>query len=227
MHFHNRRLAAAAYDRARETRRVTEDRIVFVGVELAPGMRRTLLGDVTLAGDPPEVLRAAVADALAMLRVAWIALLDADDDRTGPTLQAVHAALQCEVAAAEWTWSSATAEGHALGRTLARRCESLRQAIALPRPHGAGMLLPLRARASEPLPRALAEACAAVEGVAAGTDPVHGSLLREAAYSAVGAWRLREIEESAAALAIQACLRGDDPPPPAESEERVLLRAAS
>lgn len=228
---HTRRLAAAAYDRAREARRRSGDRVVLVGVDLGPGVKRTLLGDLALDGDPPEVLRAAVADTLAMLRIAWMAVLQSDgeddgDDR-GPAIDAVHAALQCQLAATEWTWASGTADGHALGRTLARRRESLRQAVARPHPDGAGILLPQRSRASEPLPRVLVDACAALDRVAEGATRLHASLLHEVGYAAIGAWRLLELEDAAAASAIDACIRGDVPAPTAGPEERVPLRAAS
>lgn len=230
MDSHTRRLAAAAYDRAREARRRSGDRVVLVGVDLGPGVRRTLVGDLALDGDPPEVLRAAIADTLAMLRIAWMAVLqadDEDDDGRGSAIDAVHAALQCQLAATEWTWASGTADGHALGRTLARRREDFRQAIARPHPHGAGILLPQRARASEPLPRLLVDACAALDHAAEGATRLHASLLHEVGYAAIGAWRLLELEDAAAAAAIDACIRGDAPTPSAGPEERVPLRAAS
>lgn len=227
MNHHTKRLAAAAYDRAHEARRWTEDRVVFVGVELAPDRRKTLLGDVTLAGDPPEVLRLAIAETLSMLRIAWVALLGHEDGCEQQQIEATHAALQCELAAAEWAWSSGTADGHALGRTLARRREALRQAIANPRPYGVGLLLPQHARASELLPRILVDACAALEQVVTGADGVRGLLLREVGYAAIGAWRLREMEAPAAASAIGVCLERSTPTLPVESEERLPLRAAS
>jgi hypothetical protein len=229
MEFNNRRLAAAAYDRARDARRSSVDRVLFVGVELAPGRCRTLLGDVALDGDPPEVLRAALAETLAALRVIWLAFLTAEDEPTRAALEAAHAALQCEMATTEWTWSADAAEGYALGRTLARRREELRQAIARPAPDGAGVLLPMRARACEPLPRVIADAWSVLDGALGGMDRMRRTVLRDVAYAIVGAWRLREMDEVDAAALIEACAHGDIPAPASApaSVEGVFLRAAS
>ncbi|HEY8091396.1 MAG TPA: hypothetical protein VIF09_26210 [Polyangiaceae bacterium] len=226
METHTRRIAAAAYDRAQAARGRTDERVVLVGVELGPGDRRTLVGDVTLHGTPPEVLRVAVAETLAMLRVTWIALLGHEEGRDRRHLEAAHSALQCELAATEWTWASGTAEGHALGRTLARRRERLRGAVALPPPHGLGLLLPRESRASDPLPQSLVWACDRLDSLLAASG-AHDTLLREVGYAAAGAWRLGEMEATSAALAVDACFERSTPELPAASEERPSLRAAS
>jgi hypothetical protein len=227
MDTHTRRLAAAAYDRALEERRRTEERVVLVGVDLGADGHRTLIGDVALGGDPPEVLRLAVRDTLAMLRIAWIALLGHDDRDGGRRqLEATHAALQCELAATEWTWATAPTEGHALGRQLARRRERLRETMALPRPYGTGLLLPRDARASEALPTPIVDSYRRLETMAIASGG-RASLAREVAHVAIGAWRLRELEATAAALAIDATLDHSTPELSPASEERPELRAAS
>ena len=226
MDTHTRRLAAAAYDRAVAQRRITEDRVILVGVELGRDGRRSLVGDVTLQGEPPEVLRTAVADTLAMLRVTWVALLDHADGMERRHLEAAHSALQCELAATEWAWASGAAEGHALGRTLARRRERLRAAVARPAPDGVGLLLPSESRASEPLPLELSAACARVEAFLASAGS-SDSLLREVVHAAIGAWRLRELEAGAAALAIESRLARSTPELPPASEVPAALREAS
>ncbi len=226
MDTHTRRLSAAAYDRALMLRRETDDRVVLVGVYLGPGDRRTLVGDVALRGDAPEVLRVAVADTLSMLRVTWIATLVQDEGIERRHLEAAHSALQCELAATEWAWASGTAEGHALGRTLARRRERLRAAVARPAPDGVGLLLPSESRASDPLPPELAQAAERVEALRA-TAGSSESTLRDIVYAAIGGWRLREMEAAAAALAVEARLVRSTPDLPPASEEPAPLRAAS
>jgi len=221
---HERRLAAAAYDQGREGPRCADDRTVFVGVPL---LGRTILCDLTLAGDPPEVLRLAVAETLAVLRVMWIALLRCDDGPDRPQLDAVHAALQCELAATEWTWAGGSGDGHALARTLVRRRERHREELATPPPAGLGLLLPRHARANEALVGRLADAWEALAREVAGAGRVSAARLREDAYDAVGAWRLREVEAAEAATAIEAAIGGRTSAREVAAEELPALRAAS
>lgn len=224
---HERRLAAAVYDRARAAGPNPGDRAVFAGV---PGLRggRTVLCDLTLAGDPPEALRLAVADTLAVLRVTWIAMLRYDDGPDRRLLDAVHAALQCELAALEWTWSGGVGDGHALARTLAGRRERHRAALAAPPPTGIGLLVPRLARASEAFPAPLEAAFGELERELGGAEPARAARLREEAYEALGAWRLGDMEAPDAAAAIEAALRHprDEKVHPIAPEPAVL-RAAS
>jgi hypothetical protein len=237
---HTKRLAAAAYDRVRDVPRSAEDRVVFVSVELDPKTRRTLLCDVILGGDPPESLRVAVAETLAVLRVAWIAMLNERDGLERQRLEAAHAAIQCELAAAEWGWTSGQADARALARTLAARRERQRRALAMPAPQGLGLLVPGQARGAEPLPPALDEVLQLLLRAAAGGDRSRRDWLEEAAYAAVGAWRLGEVEVSVAVSAIAWLLGRDAAPvesipapaassgePSPVSEPPPALRAAS
>jgi hypothetical protein len=219
-----KRLAAAAYDLGQVLPRCADDRAVFVGVER---MGRTILCDLTLTGDPPDALRVAVAETLAVLRVTWIALLRCEDGLDRRHLDAVHAALQCELAATEWTWAGGSGDGHALARTLARRRERYREALAAPAPAGLGLLLPRNARANEPLGGRLAAAWEALAREVAGADRARATRLREDALDAVGAWRLREIEAAEAAVVIEAAIGRAKAIRPVEAEEPPALRAAS
>lgn len=235
---HTKRLAAAAYDRGRDARRSPEDRTVFVSVDLGPGARRTLLCDVVLAGEPPESLRNAVADTLSVLRIAWVAMLHEGDGIQRRRLEAAHAAIQCELASTEWAWSSGHADARALGRTLVARSERHRKALAMPAPHGVGLLVPGRARAAEALPSALGDAHKALLDAAAKGGRARREWLEEASYAAVGAWRLGEVEASVAVSAIGWLLVRDaspsvpvpaasSPEPAPASEAPAALRAAS
>jgi hypothetical protein len=222
---HEKRLAAAVYDRAPSAS--ADDRAVFVGTGALRG-GRTVLCDLVLAGDPPEALRLAVAETLAVLRVTWIALLQCDDGPERRLLDAVHAALQCELAAVEWTWSGGAGDGHALARVLAGRRERHRCALAAPPPVGVGLLIPGQARANEALPGPLVAAWEALARELGGVDPARASGLRDAAYDALGAWRLREVEATDAAASIAEAIRrsGDEKVRPIAPEPAVL-RAAS
>jgi hypothetical protein len=198
---HERRLAAAAYDQALDAPRYPGDRTVFAGV---PVLGRTILCDLTLSNDPPEALRAAIAETLGLLRVMWVALLRCDDGAERRQLEAVHAALQCELAATEWTWSGGAGDGHALARTLVRRREHHRAMLAAPSPFGVGLLLPRSARANEPLPEILAAAWATSSREAATAGATRAARLHEEAQEAVGAWRLGELEAVDAAAVLEA-----------------------
>jgi hypothetical protein len=197
---------------------------VFVGVE---PMSRTILCDLTLDGDPPEPLGRAVAETLAVLRVTWIALLRCEDGPDRRWLDAVHAAMQCELVATEWTWGGGLGDGHAMARTLVRRCERHRAALAAPPPLGLGLLLPRDGRANEAPAGRLAEAWGALARELVGADRARAAQLREDADDAIGAWRLGEVEAVEAAAAIEAAIG------PAVSVRRVVaeelpaLRAAS
>lgn len=197
---HQRRLAAAAYDRGLEGPRCSVNRTSFVGVPL---LGRTVLCELTLTGDPPVALALAVTETLAILRVMWMALLRCEPGRDRRTLDAVHAALQCELVATEWAWSGGAGEGHALARTLARRREGHRAALAAMPPVGLGLLLPRHARANEALPGRLAAAWEATK-------------LHDEADDALGAWRLGELEAADAASILEA-----------PAEELPALRVAS
>lgn len=234
---HTKRLAAAVYDRGHDAPRSREDRTIFVSVELAPNVRRTLISDLVLPGDRPGSLRAAVAETLAVLRIVWIAMLQEEDGLQRGRLEAAHAAIQCELASAEWALSSGHADARALGRTLASRRERHRAALATPAPNGVGLLVPAHARAAEPLPPELDDARRALLRAAAGTARSHRDWLEEAAYAAIGAWRLGEVEAGAATSAITWLLGRDAeartapaasaPELAPASEERPVLRAAS
>jgi hypothetical protein len=239
---HTKRLAAAAYDRGRDAPRTAEDRTTFVSVELESGTRRTVLCDVSLPGDPPESLSLAVAETLAVLRVTWIAMLQERDGIGQRRLDAAHAAIQCELATAEWTWSSGHADARALARTLTARRERHRRALAMPAPHGVGLLVPGRARAAEPLPRELEEEHQPLLRAAAAANRSRREWLEEASYAAIGAWRLGEVEVAVAAAAIAwllgrdtdelrpvpaASARVPSPDAPPVSEPHPALRVAS
>jgi hypothetical protein len=224
MEQHERRLAAAAYDRGLEVPRCANDRTVLVGVPL---LGRTLLGDLTLGGHPPEALRLAVAETLGVLRVMWIALLRCEDGPDRRQLDAVHAALQCELAATEWTWSGGSGDGHDMARTLVRRRERHREGLAAPPPVGLGLLLPRHARANEAFAGSLAAAWEAVARAVAGADRARAARLREDAHDAVGAWRLGEMGAAEAAAAIDAAIGHPTVMRPVAAEELPALRAAS
>jgi hypothetical protein len=180
---HSKRLAAAAYDRVSPDRDASRDRVEFVGVLLDPGLRRTLLCDLTLTGDPPDCLRTVVDETLAFLKTLWIALLQHDDDDERRRLATLHAALQCDLVTADWSWSTGRAEARALSRNITRTRESYRERLAMPPPYGLGLVLPLESRATAPLPEALRMA-------RSGAD--------ESAFEAIGAWRLGEHVEPTA-----------------------------
>ncbi|HEY8039214.1 MAG TPA: hypothetical protein VIF15_05440 [Polyangiaceae bacterium] len=221
---HTKRLAAAAYDRGLEAHRWAEDRALFVGVELETGAQRTLLCDLMLAGEPPEALRTAVADTLSVLRVAWIALLQAGDGARR-RLDAVHAAVQCELVATEWTWSTRGTDGHALARALVHRRERHRQALTRPAPAGLGLLLPRQSRATEPLPESLLEARRTLALEAARAGRPQALHLASVAYGAIGGWRLGELEAASAAATIDEALGRRAAP--VSSDYPAPLRAAS
>jgi hypothetical protein len=153
-------------------------------------------------------------------------------------LEAAHAAIQCELASAEWALSSGHADARALGRTLATRRERHRAALAMPAPNGVGLLVPAHARAAEPLPAELGDTHKALLRTAAAAARSHREWLEEAAYAALGAWRLGEVEAGAATSAI-AWLVGADASPrsapaassadlaPPASEAHPALREAS
>jgi hypothetical protein len=231
---YKRRLAAAVYDRIFEGPRGPEDRAVFAGVELGerPACPRTILCALTLPGDPPELLTRAVAETFAILRVTWIALLRTGDGPDRRRIDAVHAALQCEVAAVEWAWSGGYCEGHTLGRTLTRRREQLRGALAAAPPAGAGLLVPRDARANEPLPGPLAAAWEAFTRAVSDVDGAGSERVRDDALAAIGTWRLGEMEATEAAAAVHDAIGGVTPmrsfaPVPAIAPEQPALRAAS
>ena len=225
---HEKRLAAAVYDRARAAGPGLGDRAVFAGVTALRG-GRTVLCDLILPGDPPEALRLAVADTLAVLRVTWIALLQREDGPDRRLLDAVHAALQCELAAVEWIWSGGAGDGHALARTLAGRRERHRAALAAPPPAGTGLLIPKHARANEALPAPLEAAFGELEReLGRGADSARATRVREEACEALGAWRLGEIEAADAAASVGGALRRlrEEKVHPIAPEPAVL-RAAS
>jgi hypothetical protein len=223
---HEKRLAAAVYDRGRTgyveagSAAAEAGAAVLVGVDTLRGMR-TVLCDLTLRGDPPEPLRLAVAETLTVLRVTWIALLRCQDGPERHLLDAVHAALQCELAAVEWTWSGGAADGYALARTLARRRERHRAALAAPPPTGAGLLIPREARATEPLPAPLVAAWDALARAVGGAPPARAASLRDDGFQALGAWRLGEVEAPEAAALVLAAIGG-----PAEEKVRAIAPAA-
>jgi hypothetical protein len=208
---HARRLAAAAYDRARHAPPSAPDRLALTGIDLPPGLHRTLVCDVVLTGDPPESLRRAVADTLAVLRVAWIAMLKRGESVERGRLEATHAAMQCELVATEWAWSSGSPDPRALARSLVARRDRHVQLLAMPLPHGVGMLLPRHARANELLPDLLAEAHRELGNGLAQRDEGRARCICDAAYEAIGAWRLGEMEATRAARAIRACFEPPDP----------------
>jgi hypothetical protein len=224
MNPHERRLAAAAYDRGLGVPRCAGDRTVFVGV---PVLGRTILSAVTLDGQPPESLRLAVAETLAVLRVTWIALLRCEGEPDRRRLDAVHAALQCELAATEWTWSGGSGDGHDRGRTLIRRRERHREAVAAPPPVGLGLLLPRHGRANETFAGKLAAAWDTLARALVGADRARAARLREDAEDAVGAWRLGEMEGGDAAAAIEAAIGHPTAMRPVPAEELPALRVAS
>jgi hypothetical protein len=199
---HTKRLAASAYDRGRDLTAHTAERAIYVGVDLGGGVWRTLLGDVKLAGDPPPMLHAAVAATLDVLRVTWIAMLTTSDELERRRLDAAHAAIQCELVATEWAWSTRATDARSLARTLAARRERLRQTLAMPPPAGAGLLVPGCSRANEPLPNEMELALDRVARAAELRPRGGREGLLEMAYALVGAWRLRAIEAGLAATAI-------------------------
>jgi hypothetical protein len=206
---YSKRLAAAAYDRACPEHDAGRDRVVFVGVQLEPGVRRTLLCQLTLTGDPPECLRASVADTLALLRTLWIALLEGDDEEERRRLATVHAALQCDLVTADWSWSTGRAEARALARSMARAREGYRARLAMPPPYGLGLVLPLHSRATEPLPEALRIAHDEAD---------------DGAYAAIGAWRLGERPATPSQPPAESSQRPVEPP---QHGTEPLLREAS
>jgi hypothetical protein len=208
---HARRLAAAAYDRSHDVPPCAPDRLALAGIDLAPQLHRTLVCDVTLPGDPPESLRRAVADTLAVLRVAWIAMLKRSEGVERGRLDAVHAAIQCELVATEWAWSTGSPEPRGLARKLVARRDRHQQLLAMPLPHGIGMLLPRHARANEPFPEVLAEAHRELLRSLEGPDAIEACRIGHAGYEAIGAWRLGEMEAAQAARTIRASFTQKDP----------------
>ena len=113
------------------------------------------------------------------------------------------------------------------GRTLARRRERLRGAVALPPPHGIGLLLPRHARANEAFAGRLAAAWDALARALVAADRARAARLREDTEDAVGAWRLGEMEGGDAAAAIEAAIGPPTAMRPVLAEELPALRAAS
>jgi hypothetical protein len=208
------RLAAAAYDRGLDERRPMDDRVHFVSVELGEGRRRALLCDVRLPGDPPLPLLAAIADTFSLLRVAWVELLKQEIADERRRLNTVHAALQQEIVTTEWSWTTRLADAATLARTLTGRRERYRATLAMPKPHGLGLLLPRQARATEDLPDMLAQARVSLVRTLGVLEMLsdrrtdgnalldRAAWLRSTAYEAIGAWRLGQFEASQSAAAV-------------------------
>ena len=215
------------------TRRVggPQDRVLFVGVELAPDRRKTLLGDVDARGRPPGGAPRwpSPTPCRDAPRSRWVApprprRTVASSSRSRPPMRRCSASWR----AAEWAWSAGAADGHALGRHARapaggtppghREPAALRRRPALAagtrglrsRSRGSSWMRARHSSRSSPA----RTACASL-------------LLREVGYAAIGAWRLREMEAPAAASAIVCLPRRSTPTLPVESEERLPLRAAS
>jgi hypothetical protein len=176
------------------------------------------------------MLHAAIAGTLDVLRVTWIAMLATEDELERRRLDAAHAAIQCELVATEWAWSTLATDARSLARTLATRRERLRLTLAMPPPAGTGLLVPGRSRANEPLPGELEAAIDLLERTADTRPRPAREALLESGYAVVGAWRMRALEPMVAATAIAELVVESTPesaPAPAQSGPRVVLRQAS
>src|SRR5262249_55161831 len=149
---------------------------------------------------------------------AWIALLHRATAAERRRLHTVHSALQQEIVTAEWSWTTRLSDAATLARTLNGRRERYRTTLVLPPPHGLGLILPRQGRAPEAFPDALLDARGALARALALLDSLadrrvdgaklakRAEVLRDAAYDAIGAWRLGEVEAPHAAAAIAAAI---------------------
>jgi hypothetical protein len=210
-------MAAAAYDLFREE--ATRAGAAYASVELSTTWHRVLLCEVVLDGDAPAALREAIDDTIEVLRGIWITLLLQDDADVRRRLDSVHAAIQHDVAATERAWVKGIADPRLLARRLADRRDAHRDALAHKAPHGVGILIAQKARATEPYPSALCAAKAGLDTMLATIDVMRACetdesalallvedhvVLEHVAFGAIGAWRLGEIEGELAAREIEA-----------------------
>src|SRR5512135_1015659 len=96
-------IAAATYDAWRDEAD-ERNRAPYASVELDDGWHRAVLCDISLSGEPPVPLCTAVDDTMDLLRATWIAMLKQKDDAARTKLDAIHAALQHELAEVERHW---------------------------------------------------------------------------------------------------------------------------